>query len=121
MMHSSMYSQKNPHAKPRLDSLEAIPSTETDGFFQLIKRLFQLDAMQGLTQDQKRERKEELPEEENELMKLLDEEEITMTSDQDMNPLDRYQKISGNEICWVVSNRERSLDTEQLLDWFSLL
>jgi hypothetical protein len=103
--------------KSRLESLDAIPSSEINSFFDLIKRLFRINTSitlpnesgTGLIQ---------LPEEESEVMRLLEEEEDHLATDEkSMSPWDRYERLSGHPLHWTISGQEEENEINIIKKW----
>jgi hypothetical protein len=103
--------------KSRLESLDAIPSAEFTSFFDLIKRLFKFNRSVELTSESTAG-PIQLPEEESEVTKLLEEEEDQLTADQKVaSPLDRYERLSGHPLHWTVSGQEVENEINLIKKW----
>ncbi|KAI9621953.1 hypothetical protein H4Q26_015390 [Puccinia striiformis f. sp. tritici PST-130] len=90
--------------KSRLESLDPIPSSEFNSFFDIIKR--NSDSIV-------------LPEEENEVTRLLEEEEEDhLPLDQkSQSLLDRYESFSGHTLHWTVSGLETDNEINLIKKW----
>ncbi|EFP75963.1 uncharacterized protein PGTG_01294 [Puccinia graminis f. sp. tritici CRL 75-36-700-3] len=103
--------------KSRLESLDAIPSAEFTSFFDLIKRLFKFNRSVELTSESTAG-PIQLPEEESEVTKLLEEEEDQLTADQkSASSLDRYEQFSGHQLHWTVSGQEVENEINLIKKW----
>lgn len=101
----------------RLEAIEAIPVNETSSFWVALKRLFQPDSIKGLSRSGKSELYS-LPDEEGELMRLLDDEEDQMIGvDRSLNGFERYEKLSGHDIHWISSTPSDPHGVKDLWSW----
>ncbi|OAV90586.1 hypothetical protein PTTG_06175 [Puccinia triticina 1-1 BBBD Race 1] len=106
--------------KSRLESLDAIPSSEFNSFFDLIKRLFKFNrsAADLTTGENNTGGLVQLPEEESEVTRLLEEEEDQVTADQKTaSPLDRYERVSGHRLHWTISGQEVENEINLIKRW----
>lgn len=103
----------------RLESLEAIPSSEFNTFLDVIKRLFRFKKSIHLPNQDRDLIQQSLPEEQLELTKLLEEEEEEKLSNDEklLNPLDRYEKLIGHQIHWTIAGQGDEDETVLIKNW----
>lgn len=90
-------------ASARLEAIDAIPATQQQTFWSAFTRLFKPESIKGLSRTGNSE-SYSLPDEEGELMRLLDDEEDQMIGvDKSLNGFERYEKLSGHQIQWIMS------------------
>ncbi|KAI7955522.1 hypothetical protein MJO29_006921, partial [Puccinia striiformis f. sp. tritici] len=109
--------------KSRLESLDPIPSSEFNSFFDIIKRLFFSFNLAGKSIESPNNLGNSdsivLPEEENEVTRLLEEEEEDhLPLDQkSQSLLDRYESFSGHTLHWTVSGLETDNEINLIKKW----
>jgi len=105
--------------KSRLESLDAIPSSELNSFFDLIKRLFKLNSSAASLSHDNTSGPIQLPEEESEVTRLLEEAEEDLTTDHQslLSPLDRYERFSGHPLHWTISGQEEENEINLIKKW----
>ncbi|EGG12751.1 uncharacterized protein MELLADRAFT_101271 [Melampsora larici-populina 98AG31] len=104
-------------ASARLEAIEAIPATQQQTFWSAFTRLFKPESIKGLSRDGSSEFYT-LPDEEGELMRLLDDEEDQMIGvDKSLNGFERYEKLSGHQIQWIVSTPSDPHGLKEIWTW----
>ncbi|KAH9819072.1 hypothetical protein DFH28DRAFT_62612 [Melampsora americana] len=89
-------------ASTRLEAIEAIPATQQQTFWSAFTHLFKPESIKGLSRTGNSD-SYSLPNEEGELMRLLDDEEDQMIGvDKSLNGFERYEKLSGHQIQWII-------------------